>query len=129
MGGIRITMANKILIIDDDPGIVRVLVEQLTAHGFDTEAANDGEPGYIKACKILPDVILMDVVMPGWNGLYAANRLQSEPSTAKIPIVFMTGLSDDNVSKKYLEQRKYLVLLKPFKVEELLTILSNDLGM
>ena len=122
-------MAKKILIVDDDPGIVKMLIGQLTARGFEAESASDGEPGYIKAGKILPDVILMDVVMPGWNGLYTANRLQSEPSTAKIPIIFMTGLSDDNVSKKYLEQRKYFVLLKPFKVEELLSILSKDLGI
>jgi two-component system, NtrC family, sensor kinase len=116
-------MAKKILIVDDEPSIVKMLVDQLSENGFDTESANDGESGYIKACKTMPDAILMDVVMHGWNGLYAANRLQSEPSTAKIPIIFMTGLSDDNVSKKYLEQRKFFVLLKPFKVEELLSIL------
>jgi two-component system, sensor histidine kinase and response regulator len=122
-------MAKKILIIDDEPSIVEMLIGQLTAHGFDTESASDGESGYIKAGKYLPDAILMDVVMPGWNGLYTANRLQNEPATAKTPIIFLTGLSEDSVPIKYLEQRKYFVLMKPFKIEELLAILSNDLGM
>lgn len=122
-------MAKKILIIDDETDIVKVLIDQLTVRGFETESASDGESGYLKARKALPDAILLDVVMPGWSGYDVANQLQSDPATVDIPIIFLTGLSDKSLSRKYLEQRKYFVLLKPFKVGELLTMLSNDLGM
>jgi CheY-like chemotaxis protein len=128
-GGVEYIMAKKILIIDDEKDIVKVLIDQLTVRGFETESASDGESGYLKARKALPDAILLDVVMPGWSGYDVANQLQSDPSTVDIPIIFLTGLGDKSLSRKYLEQRKYFVLLKPFKVGELLTILSSDLGM
>jgi DNA-binding response OmpR family regulator len=121
-------MAKKILIIDDDREIVRMLIDQLTVRGFETESASDGESGYLKASKVLPDIILLDLVMPGWSGYDVAIRLQGNPGTADIPIIFITGWKEGCLSLKNLGQ-KYSVLLKPFKVEELLSILSNDLGM
>ncbi len=122
-------MARKILIVDDDVDVVKVLIDRLTTHGFDTDSARDGESGYLKACKYKPDVILMDVKMPGWSGLEATNRLQNDPVTADIPIIFLTGLGDESISRRYLEQRRSFVLLKPFKVDQLLAILSDNLGM
>lgn len=122
-------MAKKILIIDDEPEIIKMVINQLTAEGFNTASASDGESGYYKAFKILPDVILMDVEMPGWNGLYTADRLHSEHATTNIPIIFLTGLGDESIPVKYLEQRNYFVLMKPFRAEELLAILSNNVGM
>jgi two-component system, NtrC family, sensor kinase len=122
-------MSKKILIIDDVPEVVKMLIDTLTVRGFDTASASDGESGYLKACKYKPDVILMDVTMPGWSGFEAASRIQSDPITADIPIIFLTGLSNKSLSRKYLEQRKYSMLLKPFKIEELLALLSNKLGM
>ena len=119
----------KILIIDDEPDIIKMVIDQLTAEGFDTASASDGESGYYKAFKVLPDVILMDVEMPGWNGIYTADQLHSEHATTNIPIIFLTGLGDESIPVKYLEQRNYFVLIKPFRAEELLAILSNNLGM
>ena len=122
-------MAKKILIIDDERAIVKVLVSRLTMHGFEVDSAGDGESGFEKTRKFTPDVILMDISMPGWNGIETAKRLKDNPGTADIPIIFLTALSEESISRKYLENSKYYVLLKPFKVEELLTILSDDLGM
>ncbi len=122
-------MAKKILIIDDERAIVKVLVSRLTMHGFEVDSASDGESGFEKTRKFVPDVILMDISMPGWNGIETAKRLKDNPGTADIPIIFLTALSEESISRKYLENGKHYVLLKPFKVEELLTILSDDLGM
>jgi DNA-binding response OmpR family regulator len=122
-------MAKKILIIDDEQEILKVLIARLTVHGFEAVSANDGESGFEKARKFLPDVILLDVVMPGWSGLETANKLKSNPGTADTPIIFLTGLGDDSMTRKYLEYGNCRVLLKPFNMNELLAILARDFGM
>ena len=122
-------MAKKILIIEDMPEIIDMLVARLTVHGFEVAFASDGECGFEKARKFLPDIILMDVVMPGWSGFETAKHLKTNLSTADIPIIFLTGLTNESVTKKYLENGGYHVLLKPFKTEELLTILADDFNM
>jgi len=122
-------MARRILVIDDEPDVVNVLMTRLTVHGFEVEAAGDGESGFEKARKFLPDIILLDVIMPGWSGFETANRLKTNLGTADIPIIFLTGLGDESLSRRHLEKGVHHVLLKPFRVEELLTILANDFGM
>lgn len=122
-------MAKKILIIEDERAIVKVLVSRLTMHGFEVDSASDGESGFEKTRKFVPDVILMDITMPGWSGIETANRLKENPGTADIPIIFLTALSEESISRKHLENGKYHVLLKPFKVEELLAILTEHYGM
>jgi len=67
-------MAKKILIIDDELAVVDVLTARLRVHGFEVEHATDGKTGFEKARKFLPDIILMDVIMPGWSGFETANQ-------------------------------------------------------
>jgi len=122
-------MAKRILIIDDESDVVNVLMTRLTVHGFEVESASDGESGFEKARKFLPDIILLDVIMPGWSGFEAASRLKTNPGTADIPIIFLTGLGDESLSRRHLEKSDHHVLLKPFRVEELLKILADDFGM
>lgn len=122
-------MQKKILIIDDEPEIVKMLTDRLTVHGFDTASATDGESGYEKARKYSPDIILMDVTMPGWSGIETANRLKANAGTADIPIIFLTGLSEESISRQYLEKADSFVLLKPFDAKELLELLSSKLDM
>lgn len=122
-------MAKKILIIDDERAIVKVLISRLSLHGFEVDFATDGESGFEKTRKFVPDVILMDITMPGWSGIETANRLKDNPGTADIPIIFLTALGEESLSRKYLERGNYHVLLKPFKVDELLTILAEDFDM
>lgn len=122
-------MAKKILMIDDDKEVSEVIVKRLWMHGFEAISASDGQSGFEKACKYLPDVILMDIAMPGMNGIQTANKIKANPGTADIPIIFLTGLIEDSISRQYLENGKCSVLLKPFKVEELLNLLSSDHGM
>jgi DNA-binding response OmpR family regulator len=117
---------NKILIIDDEPDVVDVLTERLRLQGFDVEYATDGKTGFEKARDFLPDVILMDVIMPGWSGFETANQLKSNPGTAHMPIIFLTGLGEDSLSRKHLEKYRHHVLLKPFRIEQLLALLEND---
>jgi DNA-binding response OmpR family regulator len=122
-------MAKKILIIDDERDIVDVLTARLRVHGFEVEYANDGKTGFEKARKFLPDIVLMDVLMPGWSGFETASRLRTNLGTADMPIIFLTGLGENSLSRKHLEKGRHHVLQKPFKVEELLTMLADDFGM
>lgn len=79
-----------VLIIDDSPTEVHVMQQALRKHGFETLAAADGEAGIEMARSHRPDLIFMDVVMPGVNGFQATRRLARDPETAAIPVVMLT---------------------------------------
>jgi twitching motility two-component system response regulator PilH len=79
-----------VLIIDDSPTEVHVMQRALQGYGFETLAAADGEQGIELAREHRPDVIFMDVVMPGMNGFQATRRLARDPATAGIPVVMIT---------------------------------------
>ena len=79
-----------VLIIDDSPTEVHIMRTALQRHGFDTLAAGDGNQGIELAREHRPDLILMDVVMPGVNGFQATRRLARDPATADIPVVMIT---------------------------------------
>jgi DNA-binding response OmpR family regulator len=122
-------MAKKILIIDDEQDIVDMLTARLRVQGFEVEYATDGKAGFEKARDFLPDVVLMDVVMPGWSGFETANQLKTNLGTADTPIVFLTGLGENSLSRKHLEKGRHHVLSKPFEMHDLLTMLAHNLGM
>jgi twitching motility two-component system response regulator PilH len=79
-----------VLIVDDSPTEVHVLQQFLEKHGFETAAAENGADGIEKARELKPDLVLMDVVMPGKNGFQATRELSKHPETAGIPVVMVT---------------------------------------
>ena len=102
-----------ILIIDDSPTEVHVMKTALEKHGFDTDAAGDGTEGIEKARQMQPDLILMDIVMPGVNGFQATRELSRDPDTAAIPVVMVTT-KDQEVDKIWgLRQGAADYLVKP----------------
>jgi twitching motility two-component system response regulator PilH len=80
-----------ILIIDDSPTEVHVMKKALEKEGFKTAVAGDGQEGIRLAREMHPDLIFMDVVMPGMNGYQATRTLVSDPDTTRIPIVMVTS--------------------------------------
>jgi twitching motility two-component system response regulator PilH len=100
-----------VLIVDDSPTEVHVLSRYLKKHGFETESAADGNEGIEKARSLKPDLILMDVVMPGINGFQATRELSRSPDTAGIPVVMVTtkGLETDKIWGMRQGARDYLV--------------------
>lgn len=122
-------MAKKILIIDDEIDSCKLLTDRFTMYGFEAIYATDGETGFAKASNYLPDVIIMDIVMPGFTGLQTTHLLKNNPGTADIPIIFLTGLHADSMILDYLESTKHHVLQKPIDLEKLLGILTTDYGM
>jgi DNA-binding response OmpR family regulator len=122
-------MTKKILVIDDEPEIANLLVLELTSYGYEVDTANDGMTGCEKARKLLPDIILLDVMMPGWSGIDTANKLNAYPETYDIPIVFITAMGEDSAAGQYLGKSRFSYLFKPFLINELLPILKNVYGI
>ena len=88
-----------ILIVDDSPTEVHVMKKALEKSGYQTATANDGAEGVRMAREMTPDLIFMDVVMPGVNGYQATRAIVNDPGTRAIPIVMVTskGLETDKV--------------------------------
>src|SRR5215471_5077046 len=83
-----------ILVIDDTSTNLRVAVEHLKAHKFEVLTARTGEAGVDRARLARPDLILLDVQMPGMDGFEACRRLKAHPLTSDIPVIFMTVLTN-----------------------------------
>src|SRR6186713_1850713 len=83
-----------VLIVDDVPDNLSVLHDALDESGYTVLVATNGEAALQRALQALPDVVLLDAMMPGMDGFEVARRLKAAPDTAHIPILFMTGLTD-----------------------------------
>ncbi len=80
----------QILIVDDSPTEAHVLKGMLEKHGFEVETAENGTEGIERAKELKPDLILMDVVMPGLNGFQATRQLTKDSETKEIPVIIVT---------------------------------------
>lgn len=100
----------------------------LEKHGFDCESAADGEEGLGKARDAHPDLILMDVVMPGVNGFQATRELARDPRTANIPIIIVTTKDQETDRIWGLRQGAVAYLVKPVSETDLVTKAREVLG-
>jgi twitching motility two-component system response regulator PilH len=119
----------RILIVDDSPsqllGIKRI-VEKL---GHEAVTAEDGAAGVEAAKREMPDLILMDVVMPNLNGFQATRTISKDPDTAHIPIVLVTTKDQDTDKVWGMRQGAKAYVTKPIREEELVTTLKTLLPM
>ncbi len=117
-----------ILIVDDSPTESHILSTTLHKLGHKTSIAVDGEDGIVKAKEILPDLILMDVVMPGLNGFQATRQLSQDVSTANIPVVMVTT-KDQRTDRMWAERQGAKgYITKPFNESELMMQVNTLLG-
>jgi CheY-like chemotaxis protein/DNA-binding CsgD family transcriptional regulator len=86
--------ADVVLVVDDVPDNIALLNDALDDAGYTVLVATSGEAALALALRARPDVVLLDAVMPGIDGFEVARRLQAQPETAGIPIIFMTGLTE-----------------------------------
>ena len=118
----------RILIVDDSPSQlmgIRRIVEKL---GHEALTAEDGAAGVELAKKELPDLILMDVVMPNLNGFQATRSISREPSTKHIPVILVTTKDQDTDRMWGMRQGARAYLTKPFSEEELSEVITANLG-
>lgn len=124
-------MADKrqtILIIDDTPMNIRVLSE-LLMDDYEVLFATSGADGLKRALSELPDLILLDIMMPGMDGYEVCKRLKSDPLTVDIPVVFVTALSQDADEAKGLDYGAIDYIVKPITPAIALARIRNHLKM
>ena len=110
----------KILIVDDSPTERHVLNDMLTKSGFEVVASDNGEDAILKAKSLKPDLILMDVVMPGLNGFQATRAISRDPDTRSIPIILCTSKSQETDKIWGMRQGARDYIVKPVNRVELL---------
>jgi two-component system response regulator MprA len=109
-------MKTKLLIIEDDQGILKILRRNLTYEGYEVEVAEDGTMGLEKARQLSPDLVILDIMLPGMDGFEVCRRLRTE---SDVPVLMLTakGETSDRVRGLDLGADDYLA--KPFEFEEL----------
>ncbi len=118
----------RILIVDDSPSqlmSIRRIVEKL---GHDALTAEDGAAGVEAAKREIPDLILMDVVMPNLNGFQATRSITRDPSTRHIPVILVTTKDQDTDRVWGMRQGAKAYITKPFNESDLSDIIAQYLG-
>ncbi|WP_395405503.1 sensor histidine kinase [Pseudoduganella sp. UC29_106] len=118
-----------ILVVDDSPTLLLALLDHLSRHGFLVVLAHDAREGMMRAVLAQPDLILLDIVMPGLDGFEACRRLKADTATHDIPVIFMTGLSDAKQIVSGFGAGGVDYITKPFQVEEVLARINTHLAL
>ncbi len=117
----------KILVVDDSLTELHVITGYLEAAGHQTITAGNGEEGLSVAKSELPDLVLMDVVMPGLNGFQATRKMSRDPVTQDIPVVMITTKDQDTDKEWAMRQGAKAYLVKPVSAPELIGVLNGIL--
>ncbi len=112
--------SDVVLIVDDVPDNLSVLHDALDESGYTVLLATSGEAALARAAQALPDIVLLDAMMPGMDGFEVARRLKAAPQTAHIPIIFMTGLTETEYLVAALDAGGVDYVTKPIKPKEVL---------
>jgi DNA-binding response OmpR family regulator len=123
------TTQASILIIDDTRDNLRLLTQILTQSGYKVHAVSSGEQGLVAAAAASPDLILLDIMMPGLDGYTVCEQLKAKPETAKIPVIFISALNEPLDKVKAFTAGGVDYLTKPFQMEEVLARASVHLAL
>ncbi len=121
-------MGKKVLVVDDSPTERHVLEQIMREAGFEVISASNGEEGVAKTKSERPDLVLMDVVMPGMNGYQATREIAKSKDTAGIPVIICTSRGADTDKVWGLRQGAQEYLVKPISKPVLLQKVQKILG-
>jgi DNA-binding response OmpR family regulator len=116
-----------ILVVDDNPDNLRLLFHYLKDAGFRALAATDGTMAIQQAERAQPDLILLDIMMPGIDGFETCRQLKTNELTQKTPVIFMTALSDTESKVKGFEAGAVDYVIKPLQREEILARVATHI--
>jgi DNA-binding response OmpR family regulator len=119
--------ASRVLVVEDDPSVRGLLHTLLTAEGYDVSTASDGLAGLVKAAQTLPDLILLDLMMPDLGGVRVLEELREDPELDETPVVVVTGQVDAVPGMRRVLGDEN-VFVKPFAVNELLARVATITG-
>lgn len=119
----------EILIVDDNPENLRLLVNILKNSRYKVRPASSGSMALRSVSTILPDIILIDIDMPGMNGYEVCERLKAEPDTAHIPVIFISAMNEITDKVKAFETGGVDYISKPFQMEEVLARVETHIDL
>ncbi|MCH9696708.1 MAG: sigma-54-dependent Fis family transcriptional regulator [Gammaproteobacteria bacterium] len=117
----------NILIVDDTPANISMLFNLLVEEGYKVLVAEDGQSAINQALKFPPDLVLLDILMPGMDGFATCQTFKKEPGLWDIPIIFMTALSDTEKKVSGFQHGAVDYITKPFEIEEVLARVATHL--
>lgn len=112
-------MPQKILIVEDNANNRSLFMDILAFHGYQVSVATDGQDGVLQARKLMPDLILMDIQMPGMDGMTAGCLLKEDPATSGLKIIALTSFAMRGDQEKFLAAGFDDYLCKPISTREL----------
>ena len=118
--------SRKLLIVDDEEKICRMLAQYFSLKGYEVRAVRGGEEALVLAAVFQPDVVLLDLLMPGLNGWETLDRLRAVPELADTPVVILTAKGspyDRLVGENVARVSAYLS--KPFRIDELREVIQK----
>ncbi len=124
VSGKKKTKSARVLVIDDEPEITDIIETFLESAGYQVKSENSSVIGIERAKSFLPDLILLDIMMPFMDGYEVCKELKKSEETSKIPVIFLTGKDARTDEGKSFEVGGDLFIKKPFSCERLLEIVK-----
>jgi CheY-like chemotaxis protein len=117
----------RILVVDDEPSIVKLVTATLEGRGYDVTPAYDGVEALAQAKLRKPDLILLDVMMPHMDGIEVRKRLAADTATKNIPVIHLTAVGDFDKQREALSDGATDYMVKPFTPSELAAMVADTL--
>lgn len=121
----RMALDARVLIADDDPVILRLLEVNFSLEGFDVNTAERGEQVLEQVERERPDVLILDVMMPGMDGWEVCEHLKKNPETAELPIIFLSARTQEHDRERGRTLGVSAYVTKPFDPEELIRLAKS----
>lgn len=122
-------LTGSILVVDDQPANLRAVSALLSRHGYEVRTANNGEEALAMADAAVPDLLLLDMMMPGMDGFDLLLRMQENPALGMLPAIFLTAAQDREMLLRAFDAGAVDYVTKPFIPEELLARVTAHIGL
>lgn len=117
----------KVLVVDDEPNVLRSLAQYLTIEDFTVETAGNGVEALEKVASFGPELILLDVMMPGMDGFEVLEKIKEDPAHLNTPIIMLTAKDQSSDVLKGYQSGATSYLVKPFNLDELVETINQVL--
>ena len=121
-------MSKRLLIVDDEPNLLRAVAACLKAENYEVSTARSGHEALMQLAESVPDLIISDIRMPGMDGYKLARQLRGSPRTALVPIVFLTAKDETADRIEGFRAGVDAYLTKPFEPDELIAVVNGILS-
>ncbi len=118
----------KVLVVDDEPNVLRSLVQYLTIEDFQVETANNGQEALEKVQSFVPELILLDVMMPGMDGFEVLDKIKEMAGFENTPVIMLTAKDQSSDVLKGYQSGATSYLVKPFNLDELVETINQTLA-